>query len=60
LGRQGKEGKERRQGKKPREESKEGIQGRNLSLTLITLTAGVISTTVFEYQNQIIFNMTRF
>jgi hypothetical protein len=31
-----------------------------LSLTVITLTVGVIYTTVFEYQNQVIFNMTVF
>jgi hypothetical protein len=28
------------------------------SLTLITLNVRVIHTTVFEYQNQVIFNMT--
>jgi hypothetical protein len=32
----------------------------NLSLTLITLTVCAIYTTVFEYQNQGIFNVTVF
>ena len=31
-----------------------------LSLTVITLTVGVIDTTVFEYKNQVMFNMTVF
>jgi hypothetical protein len=31
-----------------------------ISLTPITLTVGVIYTTVFEYRNQVIFNMTVF
>ena len=30
------------------------------SLTVITLTVEVIYTTVFEYQNQVILNMTGF
>jgi hypothetical protein len=41
-----------------------GIRGfrnqRNLSLTVITLTVGVIYTNVFEYKNQVMFNMTVF
>jgi hypothetical protein len=32
----------------------------NLRLTVITLTVGVIYTTVFEYKNQVMFNMTVF
>ena len=32
----------------------------SLSLTVITLTVGVIHTTVFEYKNQVMFNMTVF
>jgi hypothetical protein len=31
-----------------------------LSLTIITLAVGVINTNVFEYQKQVIFNMTVF
>jgi hypothetical protein len=34
--------------------------GRNLSLTVITLTVCVIYMAVFEYQNQVMFNMTIF
>ena len=32
----------------------------NFSLAVITLTVRVIYQTVFEYQNQVIFNMTVF
>jgi hypothetical protein len=32
----------------------------NLSLTVITLAVCVIYTTVFEYKNQVMFNMTVF
>jgi hypothetical protein len=32
----------------------------NMSLTVTALTVRVIYTTVFEYQNQVIFNMTVF
>jgi hypothetical protein len=42
------------------ESSEEEIEKKNLSLTVITLTLGVIYTTVFEYQNQVIFNMPVF
>jgi hypothetical protein len=32
----------------------------NVSLTVMTLTAGVIYNFIFEYQNQVIINMTVF
>ena len=51
-----KEGRE--EGRKEKECKKKGTP--ILSLTVITLTVGVIYMTVFEYQNQVIFNMTVF
>ena len=39
---------------------KEGRERESFSLTVITLTVCVINNVVFEYQNQVIFNMTVF
>ena len=47
--------KEQRHDRKPRRKD-----GGTFSLTVITLTVCVIYTTVFEYQNQVMFNMTVF